>query len=248
MGGVGRGRKEEVGRAVHGNKQVLRGKTSTRSHSCSLCLSRHWFRASVYLGLLRWFLGSGRFQAWTRAGRSDLWSVGVFRRMLAWASFPTLGCMQTRQNRAVFTESFVCIFFNDYMILKYSNVILFKRPSVSPPTAPLLHTLYSTLEYKWAYSSLPFFFCPSLPPSILFIIILFPHSHNSWAVLSHTRLLRISEDVDYDDNSNRVLNELFLFWRFFFFSLYRFFQFCFSKKYQKNWEKKRCKVLFLNYV
>lgn len=28
------------------------------------------------------------------------------------------------------------------------------------------------------------------------------HSYNSWAVLSHTRLLRISEDADSDDDDD----------------------------------------------
>lgn len=49
---------------------------------------------------------------------------------------------------------------------------------------------------------------PFLPPFILslnfFVFFCFVHSYNSWAVLSHTRLLRISEDADSDDDGEYV--------------------------------------------
>lgn len=168
--------------------------------------------------------------------------------MLAWASFPKLGCMQNNQNRAVFTESFVCIFWDDDKILKYSNVIIFKRPSVSPTYCT---TTAHALVYTGVKASLllPPLLLLSLPSSLHPLLFFFPHSYNSWAVLSHTRLLRISEDVDdYDDNSNHVFWMSCFNFRGFFFSLYIVFSSFVFQKRSKNREKKRCKVLFLNYV
>lgn len=81
----------------------------------------------------------------------------------------------------------------------------------SSPTAPLLHTLYS-LHWSINEPPLPPYSLdpslPFLPPFILpltfFCFFCFVHSYNSWAVLSHTRLLRISEDADSDDDGEYV--------------------------------------------
>lgn len=82
----------------------------------------------------------------------------------------------------------------------------------SSPTAPLLHTLYSL---HWSINEPPlppYSLDPSLPPSLhplplFFFFFCFVHSYNSWAVLSHTRLLRISEDADSDDDDGEYVDD-----------------------------------------
>lgn len=70
------------------------------------------------------------------------------------------------------------------------------KPSVfSPRTAPLLHSLYSL---HWSKCE------PPLPPLLLLHPSLHPlffaHSYDSWAVLSHTRLLKIFGDADDNEH------------------------------------------------
>lgn len=137
---------------------------------------------------------------------------------------------------------------------KYSSAMIFTRPSVFLAyCTTTAHSLQSTLEYKWASS--PSLLLGSFPSSLpssspfIFFFFCFVHSYNSWAVLSHTRLLRISEDADsddddgeyvddYDDSSNHVFWMSCFYFSWGFFSLFIVFQFCFSKK-TENGEKKK---------
>lgn len=143
---------------------------------------------------------------------------------------------------------------------KYSSTMIFTRPSVFLAyCTTTAHSLQSTLEYKWASSPslLLGSFPSSLPSSSPLIFFCFVHSYNSWAVLSHTRLLRISEDADsdddgeyvddYDDGSNHVFWMSCFYFEVAFFLSLSFSSFVFQKR-PKTEKKKRCKVLFLNYV
>lgn len=98
-------------------------------------------------------------------------------------------------------------------------------------------SLQSTLEYKWASSPSS----PSIPPSLLHPLF-FAHSYDSWAVLSHTRLLKITGDaddneyVDDDDGSNYVFWMSCFYFRVFLLSFPVLF---FKKEWKRSKKKKK---------